>query len=60
MAMSPPPSSAVIVLPGTSGTGGRVVRGPIELSRMPDFASSRASGPISGREAPATVQRSSG
>ena len=46
--------------PGTSGTGGRMVRGPMEVRRTPERASSVESGPTSGRDAPAIVQRSSG
>ena len=57
---SPPTISAVIEDPGTSGTGGRGVRGPIEVSWMPDCASSLPRVETRGRETPARVQRASG
>ena len=60
IAMSPPPRRADIVAPGTSGTAGRTLRGAIAETWMPDRASSRERGPMSGRDAPATVQRASG
>src|SRR3712207_8899623 len=47
---------SVIDAPGTSGTAGRSVRGPMDVRRMPEGASSAESAPTSGREAPATVQ----
>jgi hypothetical protein len=57
---SPPAMSAVREEPGTSGTAGRGVRGPMEVSWMPEVASAVESDAASGRETPARVQRVSG
>ena len=51
-------SGSPVYVTGADGVP-RVI-GAIAATWMPDRASSRDSGPISGREAPATVQRASG
>ncbi len=54
---SPPATSAVSEEPGTRATGGRGVRGPIEVSWIPDCASSLETEATSGRDTPASVHR---